>query len=81
MIPVIQSFVSDPQGWGYSDIFIYTQAWTIFWGFKSLNVNIFGGFQKKKEYFWGMNILLIFLGVITKLYYFGGLSKHFMVFS
>ena len=40
----------------------------IFGGFKILNFNIFGGFQKKK-YFWGMKILLIFLGVITKLDY------------
>ena len=34
-------------------------------GVKILNFNIFGDFQKT-EYFWGMKILWIFLGVITK---------------
>ena len=35
---------------GLSDIFIHTQARVIFGGFKILNFNIFGGFQKN-EYF------------------------------
>ena len=37
-------------------------------GVKILNFNIFGDFQKT-EYFWGLKILWIFLGVITKLDY------------
>ena len=39
-----------------------------FWGFKILNFNIILGFQKN-EYFWGVMILWIFLGVITNLGY------------
>ena len=37
-------------------------------GVKILNFNIFEDFRKT-EYFWGMKILWIFLGVITKLDY------------
>ena len=37
-------------------------------GFKISNFNIFGVF-KKNEYFGGMKILWIFLGVVTKLDY------------
>ena len=44
---------------GYPDIFIRMLAWVIFLGFKNLNFNIFGGFQKNK-YFFGMKILWIF---------------------
>ena len=44
--------VSVPGGRGYSDIFIHTYAWAIFWGLKILNFNIFFCFQKH-EYFWG----------------------------
>ena len=39
-----------------------------FLGFKILNFNIFGGFQRN-DYFGGMKILWIFFGVITKLDY------------
>ena len=47
---------------GYSDIFIHTWARVIFLGFKFLNFNIFGGFQKN-EYFLGYEIFVdIFLG-------------------
>ena len=35
----------------------------------------------KNEYFWGMQILWIFLGVITKLLVLGVISVHFRVFS
>ena len=34
-------------GGGYSDLFIHTFARVIFGGFKILNFNILGGFQKK----------------------------------
>ena len=40
-----------------------------FLGFKILNFNILGGFQKKVNIFWGMKIVWIFFGVITKLGY------------
>ena len=39
-----------------------------FWGFKILNFNIFGGFQKN-EYILGYENFVDFLGVITKLDY------------
>ena len=39
-----------------------------FFGFKILNFIIFWGFQKNR-YFWGIKILWIFFGVITKLDY------------
>ena len=54
------------RGWGGgdSDIFIHCRLGPFF-AFKSLYFNIFGGFQKKKD-FMGMKILLIFFGVITK---------------
>ena len=48
-----------------------------FLGFKILNFNIFGGFQKN-EYFWGMTNLWIFLGGHRKIgLYLGG---HFYAF-
>ena len=37
----------DPRR-GYSNIFIYYVGWDHLWGFKILNFNIFGGFQKNK---------------------------------
>ena len=49
-------------------IFSYTRRLGSFFWFEILNFNIFLGFQKNK-YFWGMKILWIFLGVITKLDY------------
>ena len=41
---------------GYSDILNIYVGLGHFLGFKILNFNIFGGFQKNK-YFWDMNIL------------------------
>ena len=69
--------LSPPLGGG--GVLLYFHAyvgWGYFWGFKILNFNIFGGFQKT-EYFGGMKILWIFFGVITKLDY----TMHFRVFS
>ena len=65
------------MGGGYSNIFI--MARTIFWGFNILNFNNFGWFQKNK-YFWGMKKLWIFLGVITKLDYFGASIQYILGF-
>ena len=39
-------------GGGGAEIFIYIRRLGPFWGFKILNFNIFGGFQKY-HYFWG----------------------------
>ena len=39
-------------GGGGAEIFIYIHRLGPFWGFKILNFNIFGGFQKY-HYFWG----------------------------
>ena len=50
-------------------IFSHIRWLGLFFGFKILNFNILGGFQKN-EYFWGVKILWIFFfggGVITKL--------------
>ena len=47
-------------------------------GVKTLNFNIFGGFQKKMNIFAGMKILWIFLGVITNSTIFRG---HFYAFK
>ena len=44
----------------------YVTAQTNFRGFKVSNFNIFEGFQKNDN-FWGIKILWIFFGVITKL--------------
>ena len=52
------------EGGGYYNIFIHTWARTIL-GFKILNFNTFEGFQKMYS-FWGMKILWISFGVITK---------------
>ena len=49
-------------------IFSYKRRLGSFFGFKNLNINIFGGFQKN-DYFRGMKILWIFFAVITKLDY------------
>ena len=45
----------------YSDIFTHRRLGPFF-GAKILNFNIFGSFQQKKNTFWGMKILWIFLG-------------------
>ena len=53
---------------GYSDFFTCVDS-GYFLGFKVLNFNIFGGFQKNK-YFWGYEDFVdIFWGVTTKLAY------------
>ena len=60
--------MADPESSGeYSDIHTYVGS-GYFWGFKILNFNIFGGFQKM-NIFGGMTILWIFFGVITNLDY------------
>ena len=43
-----------------------------FVGFKYFEFHYFGGFSGKMNIFWGMKILWIFLGVITKLDYIKG---------
>ena len=53
---------SQIQGWGYSDIFIHTLARAIFWGFKILKFNFFGGFQKNKCLFGYEDFVDIFSG-------------------
>ena len=55
-------------GGGVTLIFSYILRLGHFWGFKNLAFNIFGGFQKKNV-FWGIKILWIFWGVITKFDY------------
>ena len=56
-------------------IFSYIRRFGSFFGFKILNFNIFGGFQK-------MKILWIFLGGHHKIgLYLGVISMHFRVFS
>ena len=60
--------VQKAQG-GYSDIFIHMyRLGSFILGFRILNLNIFGGFQKN-NIFGGMKILWIFFWVITKLDY------------
>ena len=51
-------------GGGYSEIFIHTLAWVIFW-VRSFEIQYFWGFSKK-NISWGMKILWIFFGVTTK---------------
>ena len=51
-------------GGGGGGVLLYFHAHVdsgYFWGFKILNFNIFGGFQKT-EYFWDMKILWILWG-------------------
>ena len=62
----------DPRGEGGGTLYFHTYVGSgHFWGFIILNFNICLGFQKNK-YFWGMKILWIFLGVITKFAIFRG---------
>ena len=65
--------------WGGGGVLLYFHAhvgWGYFWGFKILNFNFLGGFQKT-EYFWGYEDFVDTFGVITKLDY----TMHFRVFS
>ena len=71
------SCVFGPQVWGESLILSIRGSYPVgvleyfhtyidsdhFWGFRILNFNIFGGFQKN-DYFWGMKILWILFGVV-----------------
>ena len=57
-----------PGGGGGSIIFSYIRRLGSFFGLKILNFNTFGVFRII-NIFWGMKILEIFLGVITKLNY------------
>ena len=47
---------------GYSDIFIHTWARAIFGGFKILNFNIFGDFQKNEYSFRYEDFVDVFFG-------------------
>ena len=56
------------EGGGYSEIIIYIRRLGPFWG--GLNFEFHLGFflgGQKNEYFWGLKILWICFGVITKL--------------
>ena len=67
-------------GGGYSEIFIHTLAQVNFFGFKILNFNIFGVFQKN-QYFWGYEYFVGFFGGRHKIgLYLGVISMHFRVF-
>ena len=52
-------------------IFSHIRRLGLFFWFKILNINILGGFQRNC-FLWGMKILLIFFGVITKVGMFEG---------
>ena len=68
------------QPQGGTLIFSYIRRLGSFFGFRIVNFNIFGGFQKN-DYFLGMKICGYFFGVITKLdYILGVISMHFRVF-
>ena len=78
-------FLFSRGGWGGDGegggifLYLYFHAYVgsgYFWGFKMLNFNIFGGFQKT-EYFGGYEDFVDILGVITKLDY----TMHLRVFS
>ena len=61
-------------------LFSHIRRLSPFFGFKILNFNIFGGFQKN-EYFWGGNeILWIFLGSSQNWACFRVISMQFRVF-
>ena len=62
------------RGAEYSDIFKYTYSWSIFGGFKILNLSIY---FFEKIIFSGYENCVDILGVIAKLDYFG---NHFCAF-
>ena len=62
-----ETALANPQG-RYYDICIHTYGSGHFWGFKILNFNIFGGFQKNR-YFLGYEDFVDIFGAITKLDY------------
>ena len=62
-------------------IFSYILRLGPFFGFKILNFDIFGGFQKNKYFFGYENFVNIFLGSSQNWTIFRGLSMHFKVFS
>ena len=64
---ILRLLICIPGGGGIL-IFSYIRRLGSFLGFKFLNFNIFGGFQKNK-YFLGYDDFWIFFGVITKLDY------------
>ena len=73
--------MSEPRGGGCTLIFSYIGLRRLghFLGFKILNFNIFGCFQKN-EYFWGNEDFVdYFMGKIGL--YLGVISMHFRVFS
>ena len=68
-------------GGGGTLIFSYIRRVGSFFGFKILNFNIFGGFQKN-EYFWGYEDFVdMFWGHHKFGLYLGGISMHLRVFS
>ena len=72
----LRSVCLSPSPGGGTLIFSCICRLGLFLGFKILNFNIFGGFQKT-EYFWGYEDFVDIFGVITKLDY----TMHFRVFS
>ena len=50
-------------------IFSYIRRLRLFFGFKVLGFNIFGGFQKNEYFFGGIKILWILFWFVTKLGY------------
>ena len=62
--------------------FLYIRRLGLFFGFKILNFNIFGGFQKNKYFLGYEDFVDIFLGCHHKIgLYLGVISMHFRVFS
>ena len=53
---------------------------TIFWGFRILNFNIFGGLREKVAIFWGVGHLQVFFEVTFKTGYHFGSVKFLSIF-
>ena len=64
---------------GYSDIFIHSLSQ--FFGFKTLNFNIFSGFRKNEYFLRYEDFVDIFGGHHKIGLYLGVISMHFRVFS
>ena len=76
--PKMKIFKHDyPPGGGGTLIFLHTRRLGLFFLGQNSEFQYFLGVFRKINIFWGMKILWIFLGVITKLSYFEG---HFYAF-
>ena len=65
---VIIKRMSKPQGRAYSEVFIYTWGSLVYFGgFKILNFNSFGGFQKNKSFWRYGDFEDIFRGSLQKI--------------